>query len=77
MQVCLLKFGNSIYFFSFINTLNQMYLPRFSKAYRHVSVLITLGLLLMFCNLTQPECNKTPASYQVLPMQIRLVNNLR
>ena len=31
--------------FSFINTLNQIYLPRFSKAYRHINVLITLGLL--------------------------------
>ena len=31
--------------FSFINTINQMYLPRFSKAYRHINVFITLGLL--------------------------------
>ena len=27
-------------------------------------------LLLMFSNLTQPECNKTSASYQVLPKQM-------
>ena len=26
--------------------------------------------ILMFCNLTQPECNKTSASYQVLPKQM-------
>ena len=31
--------------FSFINTLNQMYLSRFIKAYRHINVLITLGLV--------------------------------
>ena len=31
--------------FCFINTISQIYLPRFSMVYRHVSVLITLGLL--------------------------------
>ena len=74
MQVCLLKFGISAYFF---NTLNQKYLQSFVRFTSIEVILIYCVFLPMFGNLRLYEIHQTPTSYQVLSMQIRLVNHLR
>ena len=76
MHVCLLKFGISAYFF-FSEYIKPEVLTKFSKAYKTVSTSTQWVFLLMFGNLCICERPPTILSYQVLPMQIGLVNHLR
>ena len=62
---------------SFKNTLNQKYLQSFVRFTSMEVISIYCVFLPMFGNLRLYEIHQTLLSYQVLSMQIRLVNNLR
>ena len=62
---------------SFKNTLNQKYLQSFVRFTSMEVISIYCVFLLMFGNLRLYEIHQTLLSYQVLSMQIRLVNHLR
>ena len=67
----------SLPIFSFKNTLNQKYLQSFVRFTSMEVTSISCVFLPMFGNLRLYESHQTPTSYQVLSMQIRLVNHLR
>ena len=67
----------SLPIFSFKNTLNQKYLQSFARFTSIEVISISCFFLPMFGNLRLYEIHQTPTSYQVLSMQIRLVNHLR
>ena len=67
----------SLPIFSFKNTLNQKYLQSFVRFTSMEVTSISSVFLPMFGNLRLYEYHQTPTSYQVLSMQIRLVNHLR
>ena len=67
----------SLPIFSFKNTLNQKYLQSFVRFTSMEVISIYCVFLPMFGNLRLYEIHQTPTSYQVLSMQIRLVNHLR
>ena len=62
---------------SFRNTINQKYLQSFVRFTSIEVISIYCVFLPMFGNLRLYERHQTPTSYQVLSMQIRLVNHLR
>ena len=62
---------------SFKNTINQKYLQSFVRFTSIEVISIYCVFLPMFGNLRLYEIHQTPTSYQVLSMQIRLVNHLR
>ena len=62
---------------SFKNTLNQKYLQSFVRFTSMEAISIYCVFLPMFGKLRLYERHQTPTSYQVLSMQIRLVNHLR
>ena len=67
----------SLPIFSFKNTINQKYLQSFVRFTSIEVISIYCVFLPMFGNLRLYEIHQTPTSYQVLSMQIRLVNHLR
>ena len=67
----------SLPIFSFKNTLNQKYLQSFVRFTSMEVTSISCVFLPMFGNLRLYEIHQTPTSYQVLSMQICLVNHLR